>query len=146
GRHPLRKNCRPPRWPFNPDVFDVELYVGQHRAKPIEPTTQRLLVVARPAQCMIAREVMSHVWYQNLQHLVVVVILDIGETLSHEFLDKVAVDHCFAPYALTNFVSGLIPFVHISSSSFSLAHPGAQYRGSTLGLPSLLGKTRVASV
>src|SRR5262249_46349213 len=98
-------------------------YVGQHRAKPIEPTAQRLLVVARPAQCMIAREVMSYVWYQNLQHLVVVVILDIGETLAHEFLDKVAVDHCFAPYALTSFVSGLIPFVHISSSSFSLAHP-----------------------
>src|SRR5262249_36911774 len=49
----------------------------------------------------------------------------------------------FCSVALTNFVSGLIPFVHISSSSFSLAHPGAQYRGSTLdrgstvGLPSL---------
>jgi hypothetical protein len=74
------------------------LYIGQHPAKPIEPTAQRLFVVARPAQCMIACEVMSHVWHQYLQHLVVVVILDIGEALAHEFLDEVAVNHCFAPH------------------------------------------------
>src|SRR5262249_34561378 len=45
---------------------------------------------------MIAREVMAYVWCQHLQHLLIVMILDMGEGLSREFLDEVAVDHRFA--------------------------------------------------
>ena len=46
---------------------------------------------------MIAREVMANVWCQYLQHLLIVMILDMGEGLSREFLDELAVDHRFFP-------------------------------------------------
>jgi hypothetical protein len=59
---------------------------------------------------MIPREVMGHVWCQCLQHLVVVVILDIGEALAHELLDEVAVDHSFFSLAVWRDAARRVPF------------------------------------
>jgi hypothetical protein len=50
----LGNDRRPPRRALDPNIFDVEPYIGQHYAEPIEPTTQRLSIVTRPAQRMIA--------------------------------------------------------------------------------------------
>jgi hypothetical protein len=55
---------------------------------------------------MIAREVMTYVWCQYLQHLLIVMILDMGEGLSREFLNEVAVDHRF--FGPSRRVSGIV--------------------------------------
>jgi hypothetical protein len=56
---------------------------------------------------MIAREVMAYVWCQYLQHLLIVMILDMGEGLSREFLNEVAVDHRFCSPERGAMVRGL---------------------------------------